>query len=110
VCYQRTTIGWDGYRADCVQADGDNLRGGSIDVTSSPLSVSAGTTATATAFITPDTPGDTFDWSVADSSVATLSAVGGVATITPLSPGTTTIHVRTGVSQVDATATITVTD
>ena len=110
VCYQRTSIGWDGYSANCVQADGDDLRGGSIEVTSAPLSISAATTTTATALITPDTPGDTFDWSIADSSVATVTGVGGVATITPLSPGTTTIHVRTGVSQVDATATISVTD
>jgi hypothetical protein len=110
VFYQRTSTGWDGFSANCVQADGDSLRGGSIEVTSAPLSVSAGATATATALITPDTPGDTFEWSIADSSVATLTAVGGLATITPLGPGTTTVHVRTGVSQVDATATITVSD
>lgn len=110
VFYQRTSIAWDGYSANCVQADGDNLRGGSIEVTSAPLSVSAGATATAAALITPDTPGDTFEWSIADPSVATLTAAGRFATITPLSPGTTTVHVRTGVSQVDATATIIVSD
>ncbi len=108
VTCERTSIGWDGCSANCFQADGDTFRGGSIDVTSAPLSVSAGTTATVTATITPDTPGDTFTWSVVDSSIATLTATGGVAMLTPLSPGTTTIHVRTGVSQVDATATFTV--
>lgn len=108
VVYQRASIGWDGYAASVTQADGDTLRGGSIEVTGAPLSVSAGATATAAAHITPETPGDTFTWTVADSTIATLSADGGIATIQPLSAGTTTIHVRTGVSQVDATATITV--
>jgi hypothetical protein len=110
VVYQRKTRGWGGYRADCVQSDLDNLRGSSIEVTTAPLSVSTGATTTAMAHITPETPGDTFAWSIADSSVATLTAIGGVAIIQPLAAGSTTIHVRTGVSQTDATATITVGD
>lgn len=110
VVYRRNSRGWDGWAASVTQADGDNLRGGRIEVSDALLSVSAGTTATATARITPDTAGDTFEWSLADSSIATLTVDGGVATIHPLCAGTTTIHVRTGVSQVDATATITVHD
>jgi hypothetical protein len=104
--YRRVSVGWDGYAAECFQSDGVIPRGGSIEV--SPTSMSVGATATATACITPDTPGDTFTWSVADPSVASLAASGPVATITGLSAGTTTIHVRTGLSQVDATATVTV--
>jgi len=110
VVYRRTSRGWDGWAASVTQADGDNLRGGRIELSDALLSVSAGTTATATARIAPDTTGDSFEWSLADSSIATLTVDGGVVTIQPLRAGTTTIHVRTDVSQVDATATITVQD
>lgn len=106
--YQRGALGWDGYFADCIQSDADHMRGGTLTVSGPALSASAGATATATVVVDPPTPGDTFTWTVANPAIVSVTGTGASVTVAPLQAGTTTISVHTGVSQIDATATVTV--